>query len=128
MYMPKRAKYISNGLAGRILQYIDESGVCDDIHPLSGDKLPQKLFGECLSGYRHLRLLHPTRERVRQIEAKARRKFSRYYSHIRLITRISAEKNGASTVSSNDIEDYCKTNVTERNVYKVINRTGLRGA
>ena len=54
-----------------------------------------------------------TRERVRQIEAKARRKFSRYYSHIRLITRISAEKNGASTVSSNDIEDYCKTNVTE---------------
>ena len=25
MYMPKRAKYISNGLAGRILQYIDES-------------------------------------------------------------------------------------------------------
>ena len=54
-----------------------------------------------------------TRERVRQIEAKARRKFSRYYSRIRLITRISAEKNGASTVSSNDIEDYCKTNVTE---------------
>ena len=50
---------------------------------------------------------------LRQIEAKARRKFSRYYSHIRLITRISAEKNGASTVSSNDIEDYCKTNVTE---------------
>lgn len=54
-----------------------------------------------------------TRERVRQIEAKARRKFSHYYSRIRLITRISAEKNGASTVSSNDIEDYCKTNVTE---------------
>lgn len=54
-----------------------------------------------------------TRERVRQIEAKARRKFSRYYSRIRLITKISAEKNGASTVSPNDIEDYCKTNVTE---------------
>lgn len=54
-----------------------------------------------------------TRERVRQIEAKARRKFSRYYSRIRLITRISAEKNGASTVSSNDIENYCKTNVIE---------------
>lgn len=54
-----------------------------------------------------------TRERVRQIEAKARRKFSRYYSRIRLIAKISAEKNGASTVSSNDIEDYCKTNVTE---------------
>lgn len=54
-----------------------------------------------------------TRERVRQIEAKARRKFSRYYSRIRLITRISAEKNGVSTVSSNDIEDYCKTNVAE---------------
>lgn len=54
-----------------------------------------------------------TRERVRQIEAKARRKFSRYYSRIRLITKISAEKNGASTVSSNDIEDYCKTNGTE---------------
>lgn len=54
-----------------------------------------------------------TRERVRQIEAKARRKFSHYYSRIRLITRISAEKNGASTVSSNDIEAYCKTNVME---------------
>lgn len=54
-----------------------------------------------------------TRERVRQIDAKARRKFSRYYSRIRLITKISAEKDGASTVSSNDIEDYCKTNITE---------------
>lgn len=54
-----------------------------------------------------------TRERVRQIEIKARRKFSRYYSRIRLISKISAEKNGASTVSANDIEDYCKTNVTE---------------
>ncbi len=54
-----------------------------------------------------------TRERVRQIEVKARRKFSHYYSRIRLISKISAEKNGASTVSANDIEDYCKTNVTE---------------
>ncbi len=54
-----------------------------------------------------------TRERVRQIEAKARRKFSHYYSRIRLITRISAEKNGATTISSNDIEEHCKTNVTE---------------
>lgn len=54
-----------------------------------------------------------TRERVRQIDAKARRKFSHYYSRIRLITRISAEKNGVSTVSSNDIEGYCKSNVTE---------------
>ncbi len=54
-----------------------------------------------------------TRERVRQIETKARRKFSHYYSRIRLISKISAEKNGASMVSSNDIEDYCKTNVTE---------------
>lgn len=54
-----------------------------------------------------------TRERVRQIEAKARRKFSHYYSRIRLITRISAEKNGATTISSNDIEEHCRTNVTE---------------
>ena len=54
-----------------------------------------------------------TRERVRQIEAQARRRFAYYYSSIRLIAKISAEKNGASTVSSNDIEDYCKTNVTE---------------
>lgn len=54
-----------------------------------------------------------TRERVRQIEARAKRRFSRYYRHIRLIARISAEKNGATTVSSNDIEDYCKTNIAE---------------
>lgn len=54
-----------------------------------------------------------TRERIRQIEEKAKRRFSHYYNRIRLITRISAEKNGASTVSTNDIEDYCKTNITE---------------
>lgn len=54
-----------------------------------------------------------TRERVRQIETKARHKFSHYYSRIRLISKISAEKNGTSIVSSNDIEDYCKTNITE---------------
>ncbi len=54
-----------------------------------------------------------TRERVRQIETKVKRQFSHYYSRIRLIARISAEKNGASTISSNDIEDYCKTNFAE---------------
>ncbi len=54
-----------------------------------------------------------TRERVRQIETKARREFARYYGSMRLISKISAEKNGVSSVSANDIEDYCKTNVTE---------------
>ena len=58
-------------------------------------------------------VLGVTRERVRQIEAKARRTFMHEYSRLRLITRIAAEKNGATVLTSADIEEYCTTDVVE---------------
>lgn len=54
-----------------------------------------------------------TRERVRQIEAKAKRKFAHYCSRIKIVPKISAEKNGATVLTPSDIEEYCKTNVLE---------------
>lgn len=47
-----------------------------------------------------------TRERVRQIEAKTKDKFSRYHRQIRVISKISAERNGDTVITPEEIEDY----------------------
>lgn len=48
-----------------------------------------------------------TRERVRQIEAKAKRLFSRLHSRIRIISKIAAERNGDTVLTPVEIEEYC---------------------
>lgn len=48
-----------------------------------------------------------TRERVRQIEAKAKRLFSRLHSRIRIISKIAAERNGDNVLTPIEIEEYC---------------------
>ena len=48
-----------------------------------------------------------TRERVRQIEAKAKRIFSRLHSRIRIISKIAAERNGDTVLTPIEIEEYC---------------------
>ena len=51
--------------------------------------------------------LSVTRERVRQIEAKAKKLFSRLYSQIRIISKISAERNGDIVLTPVEIKEYC---------------------
>ena len=51
--------------------------------------------------------LSVTRERVRQIEAKAKKLFSRLYSQIRIISKISAERNGDIVLTPVEIKGYC---------------------
>lgn len=53
------------------------------------------------------RTLGITRERVRQIEMKAKGVFSRLHSKIRIISKIAAERNGDTVLASADIEKYC---------------------
>ena len=48
-----------------------------------------------------------TRERIRQIEAKTKDKFLRYHRPIRVISKISAERNGDTVINSEEIEAYC---------------------
>lgn len=48
-----------------------------------------------------------TRERVRQIEGKIKRSFARYHSRIRIISKISAERNGDQVLTPSEIEEYC---------------------
>lgn len=52
-------------------------------------------------------VLGVTRERVRQIELKARRKFAYFYSRIRIISKIVAEQNGDIIVTPVNIGKYC---------------------
>lgn len=47
-----------------------------------------------------------TRERIRQIESKTKRKFAYLYSRSRIISKISAELNGATVLSPSDILDF----------------------
>ena len=54
-----------------------------------------------------------TRERVRQIEAKAKRLFSRLHSRIRIISKIAAERNGDAILTPIEIESYCKEHTSE---------------
>lgn len=53
------------------------------------------------------RTLGVTRERVRQIEAKAKKMFSRLHSRIRIISKISAERNGDTVLTPVEIKEYC---------------------
>lgn len=48
-----------------------------------------------------------TRERVRQIEAKTIKTFSKYYKQYRIIHKISAEQNGEQILLTSTIEKYC---------------------
>ena len=57
--------------------------------------------------------LNVTRERVRQIEAKALRIFAKYQGSINLIAKISAEKNGYGIITPADIERYSEEQSTE---------------
>jgi len=54
-----------------------------------------------------------TRERVRQIEAKAKRSFNKLHSRVRVISKISAERNGDAVLTPSEIEEYCETNIEE---------------
>lgn len=59
------------------------------------------------------KVLGVTRERVRQIEAKAKRSFNRLHSRVRVISKISAERNGDTVLTFAEIEEYCGTNIEE---------------
>lgn len=54
-----------------------------------------------------------TRERVRQIEAKTKRAFAHYCSRIRIISKISAERNGDTVLTPLEVEEYCGQDVQE---------------
>lgn len=54
-----------------------------------------------------------TRERVRQIEVKAKRRFVWYNSRIRIISKIAAENNSSTVLTSADVEEYCNTDDVE---------------
>ena len=54
-----------------------------------------------------------TRERVRQIEVKTKRAFAHYCSRIRIIPKISAERNGDTILTPLEIEEYCGKDVQE---------------
>lgn len=54
-----------------------------------------------------------TRERVRQIEARAKRIFHRLQSRIRIVSKISAERNGDNILTPVEISEYCGQNVSE---------------
>jgi hypothetical protein len=58
-------------------------------------------------------VLMVTRERVRQLEVKAKRMFSRYQSRIRIISKISAERNGDTVITPIEIKDYCQSKHNE---------------
>jgi len=57
--------------------------------------------------------LSVTRERVRQIEAKAFRIFTAHQNRLHLIAKISADKNGDSFITPADIEKYSEEYGTE---------------
>lgn len=51
-----------------------------------------------------------TRERVRQIEAKIKKKFSELHKEIRIISKICAERNGDIVLTPFEIEEFCGEN------------------
>lgn len=51
-----------------------------------------------------------TRERVRQIEVKIKKKFSDIHKEIRIISKICAERNGDMVLTPFEIEKYCGEN------------------
>lgn len=52
-------------------------------------------------------LLGVTRERVRQIESKIKRKFNYYHGRNRIISKISADRNGDTIITPVEIAEYC---------------------
>ena len=54
-----------------------------------------------------------TRERVRQIEAKAQRNFNARQGRIKIISKINADKNNAAIVTPANIAEYCTENLQE---------------
>lgn len=58
-------------------------------------------------------ILKVTRERVRQLEVKAKRMFSWHQSRIRIISKISAERNGDAIITPSEIKAYCQSNFNE---------------
>lgn len=48
-----------------------------------------------------------TRERVRQIEKNVKLKFAHLHSRVRIISKISAERNGDNVLTPSEIERYC---------------------
>lgn len=54
-----------------------------------------------------------TRERVRQIEAKIKRKFAMMNSRIRIISKIVAERDGDTILTPLEIEEHCHCNINE---------------
>ena len=54
-----------------------------------------------------------TRERVRQIEVKAKRIFHKLHGRVRVISKISAERNGDTVLTLAEIEEYCGTSIEE---------------
>lgn len=52
-------------------------------------------------------VLGVTRERVRQIEMKVKRTFTRLHSRIRIISKIAAERNGDTVLTPAEISHFC---------------------
>ena len=52
-------------------------------------------------------LLGVTRERVRQIESKIKRKFNYFHGRNRIISKISADRNGDTIITPVEIAEYC---------------------
>lgn len=58
-------------------------------------------------------VLGVTRERVRQIEMKVKRTFTRLHSRIRIISKVAAERNGDTVLSPAEISRFCGNSSTE---------------
>lgn len=54
-----------------------------------------------------------TRERIRQIEAKAKRRFAHFQSRARIVSKISADRNGDSILTPLEIESCCDKHFEE---------------
>ena len=53
-------------------------------------------------------LLGITRERVRQIEMKTKRTFTKLHSRVRIVSKIAAERNGDTILSPTEISIFCE--------------------
>lgn len=58
-------------------------------------------------------VLGVTRERIRQKEAKVKLRFSKLYSKVLAVSKISAERNGDQVITPAEIEEYCGDVTTE---------------
>ena len=57
--------------------------------------------------------LNITRERVRQIESKVKRRFAFHQARLRIVSKIYAERNGDSVLTPLEIEDFCEDRIDE---------------